>query len=126
LNLTDETLDMILTPRPKDPSLFTLAHTVRITGPIADPDVSSDKFRIAESGGWGLLGLATPVGWVIAIPQIAGTTMGTMKQNPCVEALKSREHTAQTLDEIKGGLWGRIKGIFSNSDKSSDQSSDNQ
>jgi uncharacterized protein involved in outer membrane biogenesis len=126
LNLTDETLDMILTPRPKDPSLFTLAHTVRITGPIDDPDVSSDKFRIAESGGWGLLGLATPVGWVIAIPQIAGTTMGTMKQNPCVEALKSREHTAQTLDEIKGGLWGRIKGIFSNSNKSSDPSPDNQ
>jgi hypothetical protein len=126
LNLTDETLDIILTPRPKDPSLLTLAHTVRITGPIEDPVVSSDKFRIAESGGWGLLGLATPVGWVIAIPQIAGTTMGTMKQNPCVEALKSRERTAQTLDEIKGGLWGRIKGIFLNSDKSSDQFPDNQ
>lgn len=126
LNLTDETLDVILTPRPKDPSLFTLAHTVRITGAIEDPDVSSDKFRIAESGGWGLLGLATPVGWVIAIPQIAGTTMGTMKQNPCVEALKSRERTAQTLDEIKGGLWGKIKRIFSSPDKSSGPSPDNE
>ena len=63
LNLTDETLDMILTPRPKDPGLLTLAHTVRITGPIEGPVVSSDEFRIAESGGRGLLGLATPVGW---------------------------------------------------------------
>lgn len=120
LNLADETMDLILTPRPKDPSLFSLAHMVRITGPLSDPDVSSDKLRIAESGGWGLLGLVNPLGWVIAIPQIAGTTVGTMNQNPCVEALKSREHTAQTLDEIKGGLWGRIKGIFSSPPKSSD------
>jgi hypothetical protein len=124
LKLTDETLDMILTPRPKDPSLFTLAHTVRITGPMDDPDVSSDKFRIAESGGWGLLGLTNPLGWVIAIPQIAGTTVGTMKQNPCVEALKSREHTAQTLDEIKGGLWGKIKRAFINLGESSTIPSD--
>ncbi|HSF11194.1 MAG TPA: AsmA family protein [Nitrospirales bacterium] len=114
LNLADETLDIVLTPRPKDPSLFSLAHTVRITGPLSNPNVSSDKLRIAESGGWGLLGLVTPMGWVIAIPQIAGTTVGTMNQNPCVEALKGRPQTAQALDEIKGGLWGKIKRAFSN------------
>jgi uncharacterized protein involved in outer membrane biogenesis len=114
LNLANETLDIVLTPRPKDPSLFSLAHTVRITGPLSNPDVSSDKLRIAESGGWGLLGLVTPMGWVIAIPQIAGTTVGTMNQNPCVEALKGRQQTAQALDEIKGGLWGKIKRAFSN------------
>ncbi|WP_447965332.1 AsmA family protein [Nitrospira sp. Ecomares 2.1] len=114
LNLADETMDLILTPRPKDPSLFSLAHMVRITGPLSDPDVSSDKLRIAESGGWGLLGLVNPLGWIIAIPQIAGTTVGTMNQNPCVEAMKSRQHTAQALDEIKGGLWGSIKRAFSN------------
>ncbi len=125
LNLTDETMDMILTPRPKDPSLFTFAHTVRITGPINDPDVSSDKFRIAESGGWGLLGLVTPVGWVIAIPQIAGSTMGTMKQNPCVEALKGRQQTAQALEDIKGGLWGKIKRAFTNLGGSSKSPTDN-
>ncbi|MDT3776735.1 AsmA-like C-terminal region-containing protein [Nitrospira sp. MA-1] len=120
LDLADETMDLLLTPRPKDPSLFSLAHTVRITGPLTDPDVSSDKLRIAESGGWGLLGLVNPLGWIIAIPQIAGTTVGTMNQNPCVEALKGRQQTAQALDEIKGGLWGRIKGIFSSPRKSSD------
>jgi AsmA family protein len=125
LNLADETLDVLLTPRPKDPSLFSLAHTVRITGPLSDPDVSSDKFRIAESGGWGLLGLVTPVGWVIAIPQIAGTTMGTMKQNPCVEALKGRQETAQALEDIKGGWWGKIKKTFTNLGGSSKSSSDN-
>ncbi|GJL60816.1 MAG: hypothetical protein NPIRA03_36730 [Nitrospirales bacterium] len=123
LNLADETLDVLLTPRPKDPSLFSLAHTVRITGPLSNPDVTSDKLRIAESGGWGLLGLVTPMGWVIAIPQIAGTTVGTMNQNPCVEALKGRQQTAQALDEIKGGLWGKIKRAFSNLGGSSKSSS---
>jgi len=43
-----------------------------------------------------------------------------------VEALKSREHTAQALDEIKGGLWGRIKGFFLRSDKTLNQSQNNQ
>jgi hypothetical protein len=124
-HLADETMDVLLTPRPKDPSLFSLAHTVRITGPLTDPDVSSDKLRIAESGGWGLLGLVTPMGWVIAIPQIAGTTVGTMNQNPCVEALKGRQQTAQALDEIKGGLWGKIKRVFSNLGGSSGVPSDN-
>ena len=117
LNLTDETLDLVLTPRPKDPALFSLAHTVRITGPLSDPDVTSDKFRIAESGAWGLLGLVNPFGFIVVIPQIAGTTIGTMVQNPCVEAMKDREHSVQALDEIKGGLWGKIKRIFSSPEK---------
>jgi uncharacterized protein involved in outer membrane biogenesis len=124
LNLADETIDILLTPRPKDPSLFTLAHTVRITGPLTDPDVTSDKLRIAKSGGWGLLGLVTPLGWAIAIPQIAGTTVGTMNQNPCVEAMKSRQHTALAIEELRGGLWGKIKRAFTNLGGSSDAPSD--
>jgi len=124
LNLASENMDLILTPRPKDPSLVSLAHTVRFTGPLSDPDVSRDKFRIAESGGWGLLGLATPLGWAIAIPQIAGTTFGTMTQNPCVKAMESRSHTAQAIEEMKGGLWGKIKRALTNLGGSSETPSD--
>jgi len=114
LNLASEYLDLILTPKPKDPSLVSLAHTVRFTGPLSDPDVSRDNLRIAESGGWALLGLATPLGWAIVIPQIAGTTVGTMNQNPCVEAMKSRHHTALAIEDLKGGLWGKFKRALSN------------
>ena len=124
LNLASENMDLILTPRPKDPSLVSLAHTVRFTGPLSDPDVSRDKFRIAESGGWGLLGLATPLGWAIAIPQIAGTTFGTMTQNPCVKAMESRSHTARAIEEMKGGLWGKIKRALTNLGGSSETPSD--
>jgi hypothetical protein len=126
LNLADETIDLVLTPRPKDPSLLNLAHMVRITGPLSDPDVSNDKFRIAESGGWSLVGLVNPLGWAIAIPQIAGTTVGTMKQNPCVEAMKGKGLTAQALEDIKGGLWGKIKKAFTNLAGSSESPSDPQ
>ena len=114
LNLANENMDVIFTPRPKDPSLISLAHTVRLTGPLSDPDATRDKFRIAESGGWMLLGLASPIGWALAIPNISGTTVGTMNKNPCIEALKGRDHTARALDDIKGGLWGKIKKTFSN------------
>ena len=124
LNLASENLDLILTPKPKDPSLVSLAHTVRFSGPLSDPDVSRDKLRIAESGGWGLLGLANPIGWAIAIPQIAGTTVGTMNQNPCVEAMKSRAHTALTIEDLKGGLWGKFKRALSNLGGSSETPSD--
>jgi hypothetical protein len=123
LNLASEYMDLILTPKPKDPTLVSLAHTVRFAGPLSDPDVSRDKLRIAESGGWGLLGLATPIGWAIAIPQIAGTTIGTMKQNPCVEAMKSRHHTALAIEDLKGGLWGKFKRALSNLGGSSESSS---
>lgn len=128
LNLVDEAMDMVLTPRPKDPSLISLAHMVRITGPLSNPDVSNDKFRIAQSRGWGLVGLAglvTPVGWAIAIPYIAGTTMGTMNQNPCVEAMKGRSHTAQAIEDSKGGLWGKIKKTLTNIGGSSESPSEN-
>ncbi len=114
LHFASEMMDVILTPRPKDPSLLSLAHTVRITGPLSNPDVTRDKFRVAESEGWTLLGLTAPIDWALAIPQISGTTMGTMNQNPCLEALKGQAHTAQALDDVKGGWWGKIKKTFSN------------
>ncbi|MBA3965638.1 MAG: hypothetical protein H0X47_07670 [Nitrospirales bacterium] len=125
LNLVDEAMDVVLTPRPKDPSLFNLAHMVRITGPLLNPDVSNDKLRIAESGVWGLLGLVNPLGWAIAIPQIAGTTVGTMNRNPCVEAMKSRQHTTQAIEDIKGGLWGKIKKTLTNIGGSSESPLEN-
>ena len=114
LNLANERMDVILTPRPKDPSLISLAHTVRFTGLLSDPEVTRNKFRIAESEGWKLLGLRSPIEWVLTIPQISGTTVGTMNQNPCLDALKGRSHTAQALEDVKDGWWGKIKNTFSN------------
>ncbi len=125
VNLAGETISEILTPRPKDPSLLSLAHTVRFTEPLSDLDVTRDKFRVEKSEGGRLLELTSPIDWGLAIPQISGTTMGTMNQNSCLEALKGRAHTAKALDDVKGGWWGKIKKAFSDLLRSSEVSSDN-
>lgn len=116
LNLGTEQIDLILSPQPKTPTLATLAHPVRIHGHLSDPDVTSDKLRIAQGGGWYLLGLVSPIGLTIVIPKIAGTTIGTLKNNPCVEAMSSKEFTVQEVSELQEGFlkWmaRKIKGVF--------------
>ena len=48
LNLGSENIDLILVPQPKNPTLATLGHPVRVTGHLSDPDVTSDRLRIAQ------------------------------------------------------------------------------
>ncbi|MEJ2232225.1 MAG: AsmA family protein, partial [Nitrospirales bacterium] len=122
LNLRTEQIDLILTPQPKNPTLVTLANPVRITGHLSDPDVTSDKLRIAQGGGWYLLGLVNPIGLTIVIPKIAGTTLGTGKQNPCAAAMAGKEFTVQEVSELQEGFFDwmgrKIKGVFSSNDDS--------
>jgi len=116
LNLGSEQIDLILSPQPKTPTLVTLAHPVRIHGHLSAPDVTNDKLRIAQGGGWYLLGLVSPIGLSIVIPKIAGTTIGTLKNNPCVKAMSSKEFAVQEVSELQEGFlkWmaRKIKGVF--------------
>jgi uncharacterized protein involved in outer membrane biogenesis len=116
LNLGSEQIDLILTPQPKTPTLATLAHPVRIHGHLSDPDVSSDKLRIAQGGGWYLLGLVNPIGLTLVIPKIAGTTTGTGKENPCAAAMSDKEFTVQEVSELQEDFWDwmarKMKGVF--------------
>ncbi len=122
LNLGEETLDFILTPKPKDPSLVNLSHTVRVSGTLAAPEVTSNKLRIAEGGGWYLLGIVNPIGFAVVVPKIAGTTMGTGKQNACEEAMEGKELTAKQVVEIQESFWDwmvrKTKGVFSSQNES--------
>lgn len=125
LDLGTEKIDVVLTPRPKDPALISLAHTVRLTGQLSDPDVSSDKLRIAESGGWALLGLAAgPIGWALVTPHVMGTTLGTDEQNPCAEAMASKLHTAKKVTGMRRGFFDRVKDFFEGADTSAADGSD--
>jgi len=122
LDLSKENIDLILTPQPKTPTLATLAHPVIISGHLSDPDVSSDRLRIAEGGGWYLLALVSPIGLTIVIPKVAGTTLGTGKENPCVEAMSDKTFAVQEVAELQEGFWDwmgrKIKGAFSSDDDS--------
>ena len=122
LNLGSEKIDLILVPQPKDPTLVTLGHPVRVTGHLSDPDVTSDRLRIAQGGGWYLLGLVNPIGLTLVIPKIAGTTMGTGKENPCAAAMSGKEFTVQEVSELQEGFWDwmvrKMKGVFQDNDDS--------
>jgi len=120
LNLGSEKIDLILTPQPKNPTLLSLSHPVRIIGHLSDPDVTSDTLRIAQGGGWYLLGLVNPIGLTIVIPKIIGTTIGTGKHNPCAAAMSGKEFTVKEVSALQEGFWDwmvrKMKGAFHDDD----------
>ena len=120
LDLGSEKIDLILVPKPKNPTLVTLGNPVRVAGHLSDPDVTSDRLRIAQGGGWYLLGLVSPIGLTIVIPKIAGTTFGTGKENPCVAAMSDKKFTVQEVSELQEDFWDwmarKMKGVFTSND----------
>ena len=98
---------------------------MRVTGKLSDPDVTSDKFRIAESGGWGLLDLSNPFGLLVVVPTLMGTTTGS-EHNPCVEAMEDKHLTAKKVRKVRLGLFERAKNFFNPFGDSSDASPENE
>ena len=124
LDLGTEKLDLILTPQPKNPTLVSLGHPVRVSGSLANPDVTRDKLRIAQGGGWYLLGLINPIGLVVVVPKIAGTTIGTGKKNLCRKAMKDKQLTVKEVEELQEGFfdWSfrKMKEMFESEKDQSD------
>jgi uncharacterized protein involved in outer membrane biogenesis len=85
LNLETEALDLVLVPKPKRPSLVSLANPVKIKGTLSEPEVSvtriSKKRRLAATGA--LAALINPVFLLFAFSDI-----GTIEANPCESAVE--------------------------------------
>jgi uncharacterized protein involved in outer membrane biogenesis len=82
MDLETETLDFVVAPRPKQPSLVSLANPVRIEGTLADPRVSVTRLprgrRLAGAGFGVLAGLVNPAFLVLTL-----SDTGTGGSNPC-------------------------------------------
>ena len=82
MDLETESLEFIVAPRPKQPSLVSLANPVRIEGTLADPRVSVTRLprgrRLAGAGFGILAGLVNPAFLVLAL-----SDTGTGGANPC-------------------------------------------
>ena len=92
LDLKTEELNLVIAPRPKRPSLVSLANPVRIEGTLGAPEVSVTRIprgsRLAAGGGASLLaGLVNPVFLIFAL-----SDTGTGQANLCDAAVeKARE-----------------------------------
>jgi uncharacterized protein involved in outer membrane biogenesis len=94
LDLETESLNVVIAPRPKRPSMVSLANPVRIEGTLAEPEVSVTRIpggsRLAAGAGASLLaGLINPVFLIFAL-----SDTGTGQANPCDAAVEQARETA--------------------------------
>jgi uncharacterized protein involved in outer membrane biogenesis len=88
MNLETEELNVVIAPRPKRPSLVSLANPVRIEGTLAEPEVSVTRIprgsRLAAGTGASLLaGLINPLFLIFVL-----SDTGTGEANPCDAAVE--------------------------------------
>ncbi len=122
VDLAGEYIDVVLTPRPKNPTLISLAHTVRLNGPLSNPDASRDPKDIAKSAAWVALGVTNPFGLAISVVAlgvgvVAGfSNVGTGVDNPCEvvradtdgQLSKSGQTSRSFLDRVQN-LWSDFR-----------------
>jgi len=121
VNLASERLNLMFYPRPKDPSLISLATPMRVSGTLWQHTAAPDAVGLAARGAAGLVvGVINPV-MGLMLPFI---NMGTGVANPCASALQvpgSLQKPADTgpFDAAVGvvrnlgqsvfqSLWGRL------------------
>jgi uncharacterized protein involved in outer membrane biogenesis len=87
ISLRDETLDMKLTPLPKDVSILSLRGPLRVRGTFADPQPGLEKRSLARRVGAAvMLGLVNPL---LALLPTIETGPGKDKSAPCGELIQS-------------------------------------
>jgi uncharacterized protein involved in outer membrane biogenesis len=91
LNLGTEELDVVVTPRPNDLALLSMAAPIRMTGPLAAPNISTNIKSIASSKAWQVLDIADPIGLALRVPSVIldekPAEAGSAAENPCIIAL---------------------------------------
>jgi uncharacterized protein involved in outer membrane biogenesis len=86
VNLGNETLALKLDPKPKEPSLISLAHPMLIGGTFKAPTVRPDPAGVAKGIGGAALGLAMgPLG--LLLPFVSA---GAGDANPCAKLLSGK------------------------------------
>ncbi|MBI4206143.1 MAG: AsmA family protein [Betaproteobacteria bacterium] len=84
IDLRDETLNLRLSPRPKDASILSIRSPIYLWGPFSEPSVSLDKGRLATRAGAAvLLGLINPLAALIPLIET-----GPGKDANCAELLQ--------------------------------------
>ncbi|HJT19863.1 MAG TPA: AsmA-like C-terminal region-containing protein [Nitrospira sp.] len=107
LNLGTEELDMIVTPKPANLALLSLAAPIRLTGPLTAPKVSANLQSIAASKAWQVLDVADPVGLALLVPRVVLNENPAISStdNPCTHALrKGGKEALSTQSMVSAGF----------------------
>jgi uncharacterized protein involved in outer membrane biogenesis len=93
INLKEETLDLTVTPLPKDISILALRGPLKVAGTFEDPKVGLEKASLARRIGAGvLLGLIHPLASLLATIE---TGPGRRVKAPCVDLVHALQANVQ-------------------------------
>ena len=102
INLAGERLDLRLDPRPKDPSLISLATRMRVAGSLTDYGAAPDPVGLAKGAAAGIalaIGELNPLALMLPFVSI-----GTGVANPCpgAAAAQAQVRGLAVLDPVRG------------------------
>ncbi len=102
VNLASERLDLRLDPRPKDPSLISLATRMRVAGSLTDYGAAPDPVGLAKGAAAGIaLAISELNPLALMLPFVS---MGTGIANPCpgAAAAQAQVRGLAVLDPMRG------------------------
>jgi len=111
VDLARQALDLRLVPRPKDPSLISLATPILLTGPIESPVATPDPIAVANWVGQIAAGAALgPIG--LLLPFLSAGSV----DDPCPDAIAVARGERPTTTAAPAGSTnpGGIGGLFEN------------
>ena len=105
IDLGRERLDLRLAPRPKEPSLLSLATPVFLRGTFAAPSVAPDEAALARSAAGALFGNLALPGVGFLLPFLSAGA----EDHPCAETLAKPSGGQPRQKE--GGVGGFLRGL---------------
>lgn len=107
IDLNTEKLEFQFRPKPKDPSLFTIATPMYYKGTLSEPKATTGTLGTAKTVGKLWIGLANPATLILFFGDI-----GTGEANPCAAAIDRREAAEAAEPPAKRGIFNRTKDFF--------------
>jgi len=105
INLGNERLALLFTPRPKETSLVNLALPWHVEGTLKKPSVAVDQAAAARRAAGALLSVINPL--MLLVPLV---TSSDAEQNPCLAALQNAPAKPAPRTGVRGFLDSIIPG----------------
>ena len=103
VNLGSEYIDLLLKPKPKNPSLVSLAFPVRLSGPLSAPSAGLDKTGVATGVATAVAGTALTGGVGALLPLMSTGDQSVSSSGGCA--------TLAATAAKDSGVTGIVKGV---------------